>query len=286
MGKTRDLFKKIGDTKGTFYAEMGPVDRNSKDLTEAEEIKRWQEYTELYKKGLNDPANYNGVVTHLEPDFLECEVKWALGSITTNKAREVMEFQSSYTNPKRQCCWSAALNMSATQNWKRSVFIPVPKRGNARECSYCCTIVLISHASKVMLKSFKLGFSSIWTENFQIYKLDLEKAEEPEVILPTSIGSQKKEFQKNIYFIVYAKTFGCVDHNKLWKILQEIGIPDHLTCLLRNLFSGQEATGRTGHGTTDVFQIGKRVRQGCILSPCLFNLYTEHILWNAGLDES
>ena len=86
MGKTRDLFKKIGDTKGTFYAEMGPVDRNSKDLTEAEEIKRWQEYTELYKKGLNDPANYNGVVIHLEPDFLECEVKWALGSIMMSKA--------------------------------------------------------------------------------------------------------------------------------------------------------------------------------------------------------
>jgi len=97
MGKTRDVFKKIGDTKGTFHAKMGPVkNRNSKDLTEAEEIKRWQEYTELYKKGLNDPDNYNGVVTHLEPDILECEVKWALGSITTNKAREVMEFQPSY----------------------------------------------------------------------------------------------------------------------------------------------------------------------------------------------
>ena len=96
MGKTRDLFKKIGDTKGPCHAKMGPVkDRNSKDLTEAEEIKRWQAYTELYKKGLNDPDNYNGVVAHLEPDILECEVKWALGSITTNKAREVMEFQPS-----------------------------------------------------------------------------------------------------------------------------------------------------------------------------------------------
>ena len=97
-----------------------------------------------------------------------------------------------------------------------------------------------------------------------------------------------REFQKNIYFcfIDYAKDFDCVDHNKVWKILQEIGIPDHLTCLLRNLYAGQEATVRTGHGTTDWFQIGKRVRQGCILSLCLFNLYAEYIMRNAGLDET
>ena len=97
-----------------------------------------------------------------------------------------------------------------------------------------------------------------------------------------------REFQKNIYFcfIDYAKAFDCVDHNKLWKILKEIGIPDHLTCLLRNLYAGQEATVRTGHETTDWFQIGKGVCQGCILSPCLFNLYAEYIMWNARLDEA
>ena len=93
-----------------------------------------------------------------------------------------------------------------------------------------------------------------------------------------------REFQKNIYFcfIDYAKAFDCVDHKKLWKILKEMGIPDHLTCLLRNLYAGQEATVRTGHGTTDRFQIGKGVRQGCILSPCLFNLYAEYIMRNTG----
>ena len=97
-----------------------------------------------------------------------------------------------------------------------------------------------------------------------------------------------REFQKNIYicFIDYAKAFDCVYHNKLWKILKEMGVPDHLTCLLRNLYAGQEATVRTGHGTTDGFQIGKGVRQGCILSPCLFNLYAEYILRNAGLEEA
>ena len=124
--------------------------------------------------------------------------------------------------------------------------------------------------------------------NLQKFKLDLEKAEEPEIKLPSSTGSLKKqEFQKNIYcFIDHAKAFDCVDHNKLWKILKEMGIPDHLTCLLRNLYAGQEATVRTGHGTTDWFQIGKGMCQGCILSPCLFNLYTEYIMRNAGLEKA
>ena len=101
------------------------------------------------------------------------------------------------------------------------------------------------------------------------------------------IIEKAREFQKNIYFcfIYYAKDFDCVDHNKLWKILKEMLIPDHLTCLLRNLYAGQEATVRTGHRTTDWLQIGKRVREGCILSPCLFNLYAEYIMRNTGLDE-
>ena len=125
--------------------------------------------------------------------------------------------------------------------------------------------------------------------NFQIFKLDLEKAEEPEIKLPTSIVPSKKEqFQKNIYFcfIDYAKAFDCVDHNKLWKTLKEMGMPDHLTCLLRNLSAGQEATVRTRHGTMDWFQIGKGVRQGRILSPYLFNLCAGYIIRNIRLDEA
>ena len=175
------------------------------------------------------------------------------------------------------------------KDWKRSVFIPIPKKGNAKECSNYCTMALISHISKVMLNFSKPGFSNMWTENFQLFKLVLEKAEEPEIKLPTSAGSWKKqEFQKIIYFcfIDYAKAFDCVDHNKLWKILQEMEIPDHLTCLLRNLYADQEAAVRTGLGTTDWFQIGKGVCQGCILSPCLFNLYAEYIMRIAGLEEA
>ena len=139
-------------------------------------------------------------------------------------------------------------------------------------------------------KFSKPGFNSTCMENFQIFKLDLENAEEPEIKLPTSVGSLKEwEFQKNINFcfIDCAKAFDCVDHNKLWKILKELGIPDHLTCLLRNLYAGQEATVRTGHGTTDWFQIRKGVHcQGCILSLCLFNFYSEYIMRNAGLDKA
>ena len=123
-----------------------------------------------------------------------------------------------------------------------------------------------------------------------MFKLVLEKAEEPEIKLPTIwwIIEKAREFQKNIYVCVidYAKAFECVDHNKLWKILNKMGIPDNLTCLLRKLYAGQEATVRTGHGTTDWFQIAKEVRQGCILSPCLFNLYAEHIMRNARLEEA
>ena len=123
-----------------------------------------------------------------------------------------------------------------------------------------------------------------------MFKLDLEKAEEPEIKLSTSIGSLKKQenSRKNIYFCFndYTKAFDCVDHNKLWKILKEMGISDHLICLLRNLYAGEEAAVRTGHRTTDWFKIGIGVCQGCILSPCLSNLYAEYNMQNTGLDES
>ena len=124
-----------------------------------------------------------------------------------------------------------------------------------------------------------------------MFKLVLEKAEEPEIKLPISIRwimEKAREFQKNIYFcfINYVKAFDSVDHNKLWNILKEMGIPGHLNCLLRNLHADQGVTVRTGHRTTDWFQIGEGVRQGCILSPCLFNLYAEYIMRNTGLENT
>jgi len=161
MGKTRH-FKKIRDTKGTFHAKMDSIkDRNGRDLTEAEDIKRRQEYAEEpYKKNLHDPDNHDGVITHLEPEILECEVKWALGSITMNKARggdgiPVELFQILKDDALKvlhSICQQIWKTQQWPQDWKRSVFIPVPQKGNAKECSNYCTIALISHTSKVMLK--------------------------------------------------------------------------------------------------------------------------------------
>ena len=123
-----------------------------------------------------------------------------------------------------------------------------------------------------------------------MHKMGLEKAEEPEIKLPAFMGSWKKarEFQKKIYFcfIDYVKAFDCVDHNKLWKILKEMGISDHFTCLLKSLYPGQETIVRTGQGTMDWFKNGKEVCQACILSLCLFNFYVEYIMQNSGLDEA
>ena len=178
-----------------------------------------------------------------------------------------------------------------SQNWKRSVFIPIPKKGNAKECSNYCTVALISHDSKVMLNILQARLQQYVNRNFQMFKLDLDKTEEPEITLPTSniVGSSKKQESSRktpLSVINCVKAFDCVDHNKLWKILKKMGIPDHLTFLLRNLYAGHEVTVRYGHGTTDWFQIEKGVCQDCILSPCLFNLYAEYIMRNAGLDEA
>ena len=138
-------------------------------------------------------------------------------------------------------------NSAVATGLERSIFIPIPKKGNAKECS-----------------NYQAGFRKGRGTRDHIANIHW-------------IIKKAREFQKNIYFcfIDYTKAFNCVDHNKLWKILQELGILDHLICLLRNLYADQEATVRTRYGTTDWFQIGKRVHQGCILSPCLFNLYVE-----------
>ena len=148
----------------------------------------------------------------------------------------------------------------------------------------------ISQASKVMLKILQVRLQQYMNQQLPDVQAGFRKGRgtRDQVASIHWIIKKTREFQKNIYFcfIDYAKAFDCVDHNKLWKILQEMGIPDHLTCLLRNLYAGQEATVRTRIGTTDWFQIGKGVCQGCILSPCLFNFHAGYIMQNAKLDEA
>ena len=165
-----------------------------------------------------------------------------------------------------------------------------PKERQCQRMLKLPTIALISHTSKVMLKILQARRQQYVNHALPDVQAGFRKGRGTRYQMANicCIIKNAREFQKNIYFcfIDYAKAFDCVDHNKLWKILQEMGISDHLTCLLGNSYAGQGATGRTGHETADWFQIGKGVRQGCILSPCLFNLYAEYIMRNAGLEEA
>ena len=198
MGKTRDLLKKMRDIKGTFHTKMGTIkDRNGMDLTEAEDIKkRWQEYTELYKKDLHDPDNHDGVIIYLEPDILECEVKWASRSITTNKASggdgiPVELFQilkDDAVKVLHSICQHLWKTQQWPQDWKMSVFIPIPKKGNIKECSNYCRDALISHTSKVMLKILQARLQQFVNRELPDVQADLGKAEESEIKLPTVIG--------------------------------------------------------------------------------------------------
>ena len=237
------------------------------------------------------------MLTHLEPDILECEVKWALGSITINKASggdgiPVELFQILKDDAvkvlhsicqqiwKTQQCPQTGKGQFSFQSQKKAM----PKNAQATAQLHS-SHKLVKECSKVS----KPGLSNVWTVNFQMFKLVLEKAEEPEIKLPTYTGSSKKktrEFQKNICFCIidYVKAFDCVNHNKLWKILQEIGISDHLTCLLRNLYAGQEATEPNLEQWT-----GSKLWKDydkAVLSPCVSNLYAEYIMQNARLDKA
>ena len=178
----------------------------------------------------------------------------------------------------------ASLENSAVATGLEKVSFPIPKKGNPKEHSNYCTIALISHASKVMLKILQARLQQYVNRELLDVQAGFRKGKgtRNQIANILWIIEKAKEFQKNIYFcfIDYAKAFNCVDHNTLWKILKEMGIPDHLIGLLRNLYAGQEATVRTRHGTTDWFQIEKGVCQGCILSPCLFNLYAEYTMRN------
>ena len=185
---------------------MGSIkDRNGINLTEGKDIKKQrQKYRVTIQKDLHDPDNHNGMITHLESDIPEWEFKWSLGSIITNKASgsdwisvelfQILKYDA--IKVLHSICQQIWKTQQWPQNWKRSIFIPVPNEGNAKECSNYCTISLISHASEVILKILQARlqqYNSTWTENFQMFKVDLEKAEEPEIKLPTSIGSSKKQ---------------------------------------------------------------------------------------------
>ena len=210
MGKTRDLFKKVRDTKGTFHAKMGSIkDKNVMDLTEAEDIKkRWQEYKEeLYKKYLHYPDNHDGVITHPEPNILECEVKWALGSITMNKASggnviPVKILKDDAVKVLHSICQQIWKTQLWPQDWERSVFIPIPKEGNAKECSNYHTIAPISHASKVMLKILQARLQQYVNCEFPDVQAGFRKGRgtRDQIANIRWIIEKAREFQENIHF--------------------------------------------------------------------------------------
>ena len=221
--------------------------------------------------------NHDGVITYLEPDILECKVQEALGSITTNKASGGDGIPAElFQILKDDAVISAVLNMPANVEnsavaigLERSVFIPIPKKGNAKECSNYCTIAVISHANKVMFRIHQTQFQQYVNQKLSDVQAGFRKGRgtRDQIANIHWIIERAREFQKNICFIDYAKVFECVDHRKLWKILQEMGIPDQLTCLLN---TDQEATVRTDHGTTDLLQTGKGV--------CMSRLYIVNLL--------
>ena len=213
MEKSRDLFNKMRDTKGKFHAKMDSIkDRNGMDLTEGEDIKkRWQEYTgELNKKDLHNPDNHEDVINNLEPDILECEVKWALESITMDKASggdgiPVELFQilkDDAVKVLHSICQQVWKTQQGPQDWKRSVFIPIPKKGKAKECSNYCTIALISHASKVMLKILQARLQQYVNRELPDVQAGFRKDRGPrdQIANIRWFIEKAREFQKNIYF--------------------------------------------------------------------------------------
>ena len=236
------------------------------------------------------------MITHLEPYTMECEIKWALGSITMNKANggdgiPVELFQVLKDHAVivlYSLCQQIWKTQQWPQDWKRSVFIRIPKKAMPKNAQ--TTSQLHSSHMLVMLKILQASLQQYLNCEHPDVQAGFRKGRgtRDQIANIHWIIKKARELEKNIYFcfINYAKYFDSVNHNKLWKILKDMGIPDHLTCLLRNLYAGEKATVRTGLGTIDWFQIGKGVCQGCILSLCLFNLYAEYLMRNTGLDEA
>ena len=265
------------------------------DLTKAEDIKkRWQEYTEeLYKKNLYEHDNHDGVITHLEPDILEWKVKWALGSTTMNKASggdgiPVELFQSLKDDAVKvlhSICQQIWKTQQWPQDWKRSVLIPIPKKGNAKECSNYCTIAFISHTSKVMFNILQARLQKYMNRELPNVQAQFRKGIETrdQIANICWIIEKAREFQRNIYFcfIDYAKAFDCVDRNQLRKILkrreyQTTWPASWETCMqVKKQQLELELQQQTGS------KLGKEY-----IKACLFNLYAEYIMRNAGLDEA
>ena len=244
---------------------------------------------------LNEPNYYDGVVSHWEPDILECEVKWTLRSTALNKASgseaiPVEQFKSLKDDTNKvlySLCHQIWKTQQWPQDWKSSVLIPVPKKDSTKECANHQTVALISHASKFMLKILHSRLQHYVNQELPDVQAGLRnrRGSRDQITSIHWIIEKQGHFRKiSISFIISAKAFDCVDQDKRWTNLREMGIPDHLIYFLRNLYGGKEATVRTQYGTTDWFKIRERSTIQLSVVTMFVYLYAEHIIRNARLD--
>ena len=300
VGKTRDMFAKIRELTGSFTARRSVLHgEDGHTLTEGNAIKdRWKEYTrELYQRETTMVEDYTAPKFEHEPPILHSEIRQAMALLANNKSpgednvpieliREAGNEGVDVLHKLMNTIWRTGVWPT---KWKRSIYVPIYKKGNPNECCNYRTISLISHASKILLKIIQRRLEPIMESIIPEEQAGFRRARgtRDHISNIRRLMETAREFQQEVYlcFIDYSKAFDCVDHVTLWNVLGEMGVPLHLIDLMRNLYHQQEAAVRTEHGDSEWFGVGKGVRQGCILSPYLFNIYAEHIIRKANLDQ-
>lgn len=297
-GHSRAMFAELKVMRSSFSARKGTVrDRDGNELSDQQKIKnRWREYTEeLYANQIEHQEDNDNGQMDREPNILEDEIAWAMRQLPNKKAPGIDRIpaellKSVPVSVITALCQEIWYTCKWPKDWTRSVFIPLPKKGDARDCSNYRTIALISHASKILLKIIQQRLQQVIDQELPDVQAGFRKGRgtRDHIANIRWIIEKTREYQKDLYmcFIDYSKAFDCVEHDKLWVALRDLGVPVHLIKLIRSLYIDQEAMVRTLYGDTDWFRIGKGVRQGCILSPFLFNLYAEVIMRKLNLDSS
>ena len=297
---SKELYRTLKEITAQFTPRLGVLkNEDGNIITEEQEIKlRWQEYTEqLYQKDETITEEFQEVPILLEPEPLEEEVTAALKEIANNKSPGIDNIPIELIKQTgqqgisllAQLCRKIWRTLKWPVDWKRSVYVPLPKKGDTRECANNRTIALISHTSKILLKIIQKRLEVHLRSEIAQEQAGFRRGRgtRDHIANIRWLLEKSREMNVPVYvcFIDYSKAFDCVDHNKLWNNMRSLGIPEHLIILIKNLYTGQEATVRTEFGNTEWFNIGKGVRQGCILSPYLFNIYSETIMRNAGLED-
>jgi hypothetical protein len=285
---TRQFISKIGGLKG----------KNGELIKEKEKVlERWKEYTtELYKTN-EEPEDLNGSTYEKEPWILESEVRWALDQLPYNKAPGCENIQIELLKAIKEevipamtiLCNEVWEKVKLPREWKQAIFIPLPKKEDVRECSNNRTIALIPHSSRILLRIMQKRLEPYIEREMPVEQAGFRKGRgtRDEIANVRWILERTRERNKPVYlcFIDYAKAFDSVENSNLWNSMENMGIPEHLIGLIRDLYTGQETKVQVEQGATDCFPVQKGLRQGCILSPGLFNLYSEHIIRTAGLED-